>query len=64
MGALSLARSEARQLRAWPRQALLAVAGAALLIGAIDVAEAAKARTQRQVASIETRDGGEPVMAI
>jgi lipoprotein-anchoring transpeptidase ErfK/SrfK len=51
-------------LRAWPRKACLAVAGAVLLIGASDLAEAAKARSQRQVASIETRDGGEPIMAI
>jgi len=65
MGALSLrARGEARRFRAWPRQACLAVAGVALLIGASDLAEAAKARSQRQVASIETRDGGEPIMAI
>jgi hypothetical protein len=65
MGALSLrARSEARRSLAWPRQACLAVAGAALLICASDLAEAAKARSQRQVASIETRDGGEPIMAI
>jgi hypothetical protein len=47
-----------------PRQACLAVAGVALLIGASDLADAAKARSQRQVASIETRDGGEPIMAI
>ena len=72
MGALApRGRPAGNQSRTWLRFRIcldrlsIAVAGLALVLGAGDVAEAAKARSQqRQVASIETRDGGEPLMAV
>jgi hypothetical protein len=71
MGALApRARPAVNESRTWwrPRTCLrrlsVAVAGLALVTGAGDLAEAAKAQSQRQVASIETRDGGEPLLAV
>jgi L,D-transpeptidase-like protein len=72
MGALApRARPAGNESRTWlqPKICLgrlsIATAGLALVMGAGDLAEAAKARSQqRQVASIETRDGGEPLMAV
>jgi L,D-transpeptidase-like protein len=72
MGALApRARPAVNESRTWFRSRIsfsrlsVAMAGVALVLGAGDFAEAAKARgQQRQVASIETRDGGEPLMAV
>jgi L,D-transpeptidase catalytic domain len=65
MGALSLrVRGEAKQTR-WLRQSCLALASAALLIVAADLADAARGRSQqRPITSVETRTAGEPVMAV
>jgi hypothetical protein len=46
------------------RPARLAVAGAALLIAAADPALAAGSRNERPVEAVESRNAGEPVMAI
>ena len=65
MGALSRrARRAGNQSRTWSRPLWVAMASMALAIGAGDPAHAAKVRGQRQVASIETRDAGEPLMAV
>ena len=65
MGALSLrARGEAKQARTWPRRACLALASAAFLIVAANFADAARARGQHPITSVETRTGGEPIMAV
>src|SRR5580704_4491949 len=65
MGALSRrARRAGNQSRTWSRPLWVAMTSMALAIGAGDPAHAAKVRGQRQVASIETRDAGEPLMAV
>ena len=64
-GALSpRARRAGNQSRIWWRPLCVVTATLALAIGAGDPAAAAKVRGQRQVASIETRDAGEPLMAV
>ena len=64
MGApLLRSRHGGRQSRTW-LPLCVAAAGLAVAIGVGGRADAGKVRGQRQVASIETRDAGEPIMAI
>jgi hypothetical protein len=53
-----------KRKQTWLRPARLAVAGLAALIAAGDHAGAGSARSERSVASIESRIAGEPILAI
>ena len=55
-----MANPKHKRIVLWP----LALAGLALLVSAGDHATAASARSKRSIQSIESRNGGDPVMAI
>jgi hypothetical protein len=57
-------RKQTMRMRIWLRPAYLAIAGLAALIVAGDHAGARGARGERSVEAIETRNAGEPIMAI
>jgi hypothetical protein len=57
-------RPESSPWRTWLRPERVAILSLALLIAAGDPVGAAKGRSERSVASVESRTAGEPVMAI